>query len=223
MADDPLPGPGTPPRWRRRKEARPQEIVAAALDVFTERGFAATRLEEIAARAGISKGTLYLYFPNKEELFKAVVRSAIVPNLEMAEHLLHDFPGSSMEILARLLEGIGGRIMASKVGGIPKLMIAEAGNFPDLARFYLDEVINRGFRVVGAVIERGVARGEFRPVNVAHTVRLVIAPMLMIAVWRSSFEPVEGRPLDVRGLLAEHLDHLRRALQPDGPPRGDEA
>jgi len=213
MSDD------TPsPRWRRRKEARPQEIVDAALDVFTERGFAATKLEEIAARAGVSKGTLYLYFPNKEELFKAVVRSAIVPNLEMAEHLLHGFPGPSMEIMARLLEGIGGRIMASKAGGIPKLMIAEAGNFPDLARFYLDEVIGRGFRVIGAVLERGIARGEFRPVNVEHTVRLVIAPMLMIALWRTSFEPVDDRPLDVAGLLAEHLDHLRRALAAEKTP-----
>lgn len=215
MADDALPAP----RWRRRKEARPQEIVDAALDVFTERGFAAARLDEVAKRAGVSKGTLYLYFPNKEELFKAVVRSAIVPNLEMAERLLSDFQGSSMDIMGSLLEGIGGRIMASKVGGIPKLMIAEAGNFPDLARFYLDEVIGRGFRVVGAVLERGIARGEFRAVDVGHTVRLVIAPMLMIAIWRSSFEPVEGRPLDVPGLIAEHLDHLRRALAPDAPCR----
>lgn len=209
------------PRWRRRKEARPQEIVDAALDVFIERGFAAARLEEIAARAGVSKGTLYLYFPNKEELFKAVIRSAIVPNLEMAERLLGHFPGPSMEILRQVLEGIGGRVMATKVGGIPKLMIAEAGNFPDLARFYLDEVIGRGFRVIGAVLERGIARGEFRPVNVEHTVRLVIAPILMIALWRSSFEPVEGRPLDVPGLIAEHLDHLRRALEPRGESGGE--
>lgn len=207
--------PTQPPKWRRRKEARPQEIVDAALDVFVERGFAAARLEEIAARAGISKGTLYLYFPNKEELFKAVVRSAIVPNIERAERLLHDFPGSSMEMLARLLEGIAMRVMASRAGGIPKLMIAEAGNFPDLARFYLDEVIGRGFRLVGAVLERGIARGDFRPVDVPHTVRLVIAPLLLIALWRASFEPVEGRPLDVPGLVREHLDHLRRALAPE--------
>ena len=207
-----------PPRWRRRKEARPQEIVDAALDVFTERGFAATRLDDVAQRAGVSKGTLYLYFPNKEELFKAVVRSAIVPNLEMAEHLLADFPGPSMTILERLLHGIGARVMSSKVGGIPKLMIAEAGNFPELARFYFDEVIGRGFRVLRAVLERGIARGEFRPVDVDHTVRLIIAPMLMIALWRSSFEPVEGRPLDAPGLIAEHLDHLRRALEPGGAP-----
>ena len=213
MAED----PSQTPKWRRRKQARPQEIVDAALEVFTERGFAAARLEEIAARAGVSKGTLYLYFPNKEELFKAVVRSAIVPNLEMAERLLHDFPGPSLAILERLLEGIGARVMATRVGGIPKLMIAEAGNFPDLARFYLDEVIGRGFRVIGAVLTRGIERGEFRPVNVEHTVRLVMAPMLMIALWRSSFEPVEGRPLDTAGLVREHLDHLRRALAPEDP------
>ncbi len=206
------------PRWRRRKGERPQEIVDAALDVFAERGFAAARLDDVAKRAGISKGTLYLYFPNKEELFKAVVRSAIVPNLERAEQLLSAFPGPCIAIIEHLLEQIGGRIMATKTGGIPKLMIAEAGNFPDLARFYLDEVINRGFRILTGVLERGIAQGEFHPVNVEHTVRLIIAPLLMIALWRSSFEPVAGQPLDVPGLLAEHLDHLRRTLVREGAP-----
>ncbi|HYH19841.1 MAG TPA: TetR/AcrR family transcriptional regulator [Azospirillum sp.] len=218
MAADPSSGPpDTPsPRWRRRKEARPQEIVDAALDVFAERGFAATRLEDVAARAGVSKGTLYLYFPNKEELFKAVIRSAILPNLEMAERLLAEFPGSSLEILERLLLGIAGKVMATRIGAIPKLMIAEAGNFPELARFYYDTVISRAFRVIAAVLERGVARGEFRAMDVGHTVRLVIAPMLMVALWRTSFEPVEGRPLDVEGLMRTHLDHLRRALVSEG-------
>ncbi|HYD64361.1 TetR/AcrR family transcriptional regulator [Azospirillum sp.] len=218
MAADPSSDPSdTPlPRWRRRKEARPQEIVDAALDVFAERGFAAARLEDVAARAGVSKGTLYLYFPNKEELFKAVVRSAILPNLEMAERLLAEFPGSSMEILERLLLGIAGKVMATRVGAIPKLMIAEAGNFPELARFYYETVIARAFRVIGAVLERGVARGEFRAMDVGHTVRLVVAPMLMVALWRTSFEPVAGGPLDAEGLMRTHIDHLRRALAPEG-------
>ncbi|HEY0838045.1 MAG TPA: TetR/AcrR family transcriptional regulator [Azospirillum sp.] len=210
------PHPVPPPRWRRRKEARPQEIVDAALEVFADRGFAATRLEDVAARAGVSKGTLYLYFPNKEELFKAVIRSAIIPNLEMAERLLAEFPGPAFDILERLLSGIAGKVMATRVGAIPKLMIAEAGNFPELARFYYETVIARAFRVLAAVLERGIARGEFRAVDVGHTVRLVIAPVLMVALWRSSFEAVEGTPLDVEGLVRTHLDHLRRALAPDG-------
>lgn len=215
MTDEPPPA-ASPPKWRRRKEARPQEIVDAALEVFAERGYAAARLEDVASRAGVSKGTLYLYFPNKEELFKAVIRSAILPNLELAERLLAEFPGPSMDILERLLSGIAGKVMATRVGAIPKLMIAEAGNFPELARFYYDTVIARGFRVVGGVLERGIARGEFRPVEVAPTVRLVVAPMLMIALWRTSFEPVEGAPLDVDAMIRTHVDHLRRALAPEG-------
>ena len=206
----------TTPRWRRRKEARPQEIVDAALEVFSERGFAAARLDDVAARAGVSKGTLYLYFPNKEELFKAVVRAAIVPNIEMAERLLAESRDSSFAILEKLLAIMATRILRTKAGAIPKLIIAEAGNFPDLARFYYDEVIRRAFALLSAVLARGVESGEFRPLDIDSTVRLIVAPMLMSALWRSSFEALEGRPLDVPALLRAHLDHLRRALAPDG-------
>ena len=206
------------PRWRRRKEARPREIVDAALTVFGERGFAAARLEDVAAQAGVSKGTLYLYFPNKEELFKAVVREAILPNLDMAERLLAGALGPSFAVLETLLTLFATRILKSRAGAIPKLVIAEAGNFPDLARFYHDEVIRRAFALLAAVLERGMARGEFRPVDVDSTVRLIVAPMLMSALWRSSFEALEDRPLDVRRLVAAHLDALRRTLAPEGGP-----
>ncbi|MCW2236177.1 TetR/AcrR family transcriptional regulator [Azospirillum canadense] len=208
------------PRWRRRKQDRPQEIVDAALDVFGERGFAAARLDDVAARAGVSKGTLYLYFPNKEELFKAVVRSAIVPNLEMAERLLAGAEGPSFAVLEALLGLMASRILRTKAGAIPKLIIAEAGNFPDLARFYYEEVIRRAFALLSAVLARGVARGEFRPLDIDATVRLIVAPMLMSALWRSTFEALEGRPLDVPTLVRAHLDNLRRALAPDGKTEG---
>ena len=206
------------PRWRRRKEARHQEIVDAGLTVFGERGFAAARLEDVAARAGVSKGTLYLYFPNKEELFKAAVREAILPNLEMAERLLAGSQGPSFAVLETLLTLFAARVLKTRAGAIPKLIIAEAGNFPDLARFYHEEVIRRAFALLSAVLERGVARGEFRPVDVDSTVRLIVAPMLMSALWRCSFEALEDRPLDVSALLKAHLDALRRALAPEGGP-----
>ncbi|KAA0680964.1 TetR/AcrR family transcriptional regulator [Roseomonas genomospecies 6] len=206
------------PRWRRRKEARPREIVDAALTVFGEHGFAAARLEDVAARAGVSKGTLYLYFPNKEELFKAVVREAILPNLEMAERLLAGAQGPSFAVLETLLTLFAARVLKTRAGAIPKLIIAEAGNFPDLARFYHREVIRRAFALLAAVLERGIARGEFRPVDVDSTVRLIVAPMLMSALWRSSFEALEDRPLNVTALLNAHLDALRRALAPEGGP-----
>jgi AcrR family transcriptional regulator len=203
-------------RWRRRKEARPDEILAAALASFAERGFAATRLEDVAARAGISKGTLYLYFKGKEELFEAVVRATLVPNLERLEVLTASFEGSSARLLERLLLTIAG-VVDSRVGAIPKLVIAEAGNFPDLARFYLDEVVRRGLRLIGTILRRGIERGEFRPVDVDHTVFCVIAPMLIAALWKNSLEPHDDAPLDPQALARAHLELLLRGLEAHGP------
>ncbi|MCM8734340.1 TetR/AcrR family transcriptional regulator [Azospirillum sp. A1-3] len=216
---DPDSGPvpsGDPPRWRRRKEARPQEIVAAAMDVFAERGFAAARLEEVAARAGVSKGTLYLYFPSKDELFKAVIRAAILPNLQQAEALVAAAGGACFPVLERLLRMVARLIATTRMAVIPRLVIAEAGNFPELAAFYHREVIRRGFGVLAALLRRGIDSGEFRPVEVDPTVRLIVAPLLMSAVWRTSFDGVDGEPpLDVTALMEIHIDNLRRVLLRD--------
>ncbi|CAO3417198.1 TetR/AcrR family transcriptional regulator [Azospirillum doebereinerae] len=214
--DGDRPDPGSP-RWRRRKDARPQEIVAAAMDVFAERGFAAARLDEVAARAGVSKGTLYLYFPSKEELFKAVIRAAILPNLERAERMIAELPEPSFALLERLLALVAEVIATTRAAVIPKLVIAEAGNFPELAAFYHREVIRRGFGLLAALLQRGIDRGEFRPVNVDHTIRLIVAPLLLSAIWRTAFDRVDGTdPLDVAALVATHRDHLRRVLVADG-------
>src|SRR5580700_10894247 len=121
-------------RWRRRKDARPGEIVAASLACFAERGFAATRLEDVARRAGVTKGTLYLYFPNKEELFEAVVRQALVPNIERGEALLDEAGEPAALLLERLMRSWA-ELALSPAGAIPKIIISEAGNFPELARF----------------------------------------------------------------------------------------
>ena len=216
---DPDSGPvpsGDPPRWRRRKEARPPEIVAAAMDVFAERGFAAARLEEVASRAGVSKGTLYLYFPSKEELFKAVIRAAILPNLQQAEALVAAAGGPCFPVLERLLRMVARLIATTRMAVIPRLVIAEAGNFPELAAFYHREVIRRGFGVLAALLRRGIDSGEFRPVEVDPTVRLIVAPLLMSAVWRTSFDGVDGEPpLDVTALMEIHIDNLRRVLLRD--------
>ena len=105
----------TKPRWERRKDARPQELLEAALDLFVERGYAATRLEDVARRAGVSKGTLYLYYENKEELFKAVVRSSIVPIIGDAEVSVAEFEGHSADLLRQLVLSWWGRLGATKV------------------------------------------------------------------------------------------------------------
>ncbi|ANC92039.1 TetR/AcrR family transcriptional regulator [Azospirillum humicireducens] len=209
----PRPESESPPRWRRRKDARPQEIVAAAMDVFVERGFAAAKLEEVAARAGVSKGTLYLYFPSKDELFKAVIRSAILPNLEQAETLAAAGGGPCFPVLERLLRMVAHLVATTRAAAIPRLVMAEAGNFPDLAAFYHREVIRRAFGLLASLLRRGIAGGEFRPVTVDATVRLIVAPLLMSAVWRSSFDGLDGdAPLDVPALVETHIDNLRRVL-----------
>ena len=132
------------PRWARRKDARASELTAAALDLFVERGYAATRLDDVAARAGVSKGTVYLYFDNKAELFKAVVREGIVPLIADAEAALSHYQGPSGDLLRGLILGWWQSVGQSKLLGIPKLVISEAGNFPEIAKFYADEVISRG-------------------------------------------------------------------------------
>lgn len=207
------------PRWRRRKEARPQEILDAALAVFAEKGFAAARLEQVAARAGISKGTLYLYYDGKEALFEAVVRSAIVPRLAGAEETLRDHHGSAAELLAMLYRHLAEVVADPQVAAIPKLVIAESGNFPELARFYLREVVSRGLRLMAAVLELGQARGEFRPMKPAHATRLMIAPILFLALWRQSLGRHELVPLDGRAFLADALSLITEGLAVRGGTR----
>jgi len=128
-------------RWRRRREARPGELIAAALDLFVEKGYAATRLDEVVARAGVSKGTLYLYFSSKEELFKAVVQEGLLPILAEGERFVATFQGSSADLMCEIVLGWWELIGTKPIGGIPKLIMAEARNFPEIARFYYDEVI----------------------------------------------------------------------------------
>jgi AcrR family transcriptional regulator len=200
------------PRWRRRKEERPAEIIAAALETFAERGFAATRLDDIAERAGVTRGTLYLYFPSKEDLFKAVVRQAIVPIIARGEEIVEHSQESSAALLTKILLMIPTAVAGSPVSAIPKLMISEARNFPDLAQFYLKEVIRRGRRLLTAIVARGVERGEFRPVDMDHVFYCVVGPVLLTMLWKHSFEPYDGKRLDAQALCRAHLDVLLHGL-----------
>lgn len=199
------------PRWERRKDARPQELLAAAIDLFVERGFAATRLEDVARRAGVSKGTLYLYYTNKEELFKAVVRESIVPFLGEAEVSVAGFEGHSADLLREVILNWWRHIGQNKVSGISKLIIAEASNFPELARFYQEEVTSRGFRMISSVLERGVARNEFRTINIHQTTQVLIAPMAMLNAWKHSVGPCEQQP---HAFLDAFLDMALHGLLP---------
>jgi AcrR family transcriptional regulator len=213
----------TKPRWERRKDARPQELLDAAIDLFVERGFASTRLEDVARRAGVSKGTLYLYYENKEELFKAVVRTSIVPAIGEAELSISEFDGHSADLLRSIIHNWWRRIGATKASGIIKLVTSEAGNFPDLAKFYQEEVINRGTRMISSMLERAIARGEFRPVDVNMATQLMMAPMLMLITWKHSVAPCDRSQLDPMAFLDTFLDLTLHGLLPANSSPGQSA
>jgi AcrR family transcriptional regulator len=210
----------TKPRWERRKEARPQELLAAALDLFVERGFASTRLEDVAKRAGVSKGTLYLYFENKDELFKAVVRNTIVPVIGAAEGSIASDQCHSEALLRSVMLSWWERVGATKASGIIKLVMAESNNFPELACFYQDEVINRGTKMISSLLERAVERGEFRPMNVTVMTQVLVAPMLMLITWKHSVGPCERAELDPGSFLQTFLDMALYGLLPEPPVVG---
>ncbi len=173
-------------RRERRKDARPGELLAAALDLFVEKGFAATRVDEVARRAGVSKGTLFLYFPSKEELFKAVVRENISGRFAEWDAEIDQFVGSSHEMLHYCLHSWWERIGATKASGIPKLMMSEAHNFPELALFYQNEVMLPGTALIERILRRGIDRGEFRAMDLRYGVLMVMAPLLFLAMSKHS-------------------------------------
>ncbi|MBP7204584.1 MAG: TetR/AcrR family transcriptional regulator [Propionivibrio sp.] len=201
---------------RRRKDERPSELVAAVLDLFVERGFAATRLDDVAARAGVSKGTLYLYFESKEALFKAVIEEAIVPLLASAEDVIANDQGTSIDLLRRLLNGWWEQIGATRLAGVPKLIIAEARNFPAVAQYYHDAVIVRGRALLRTLLQRGIERGEFRPLDLETAIDVIYAPLMMLVVWRSSL-CFCAKETDPATYLKTHFDLLVQGLcQPKG-------
>ena len=171
---------------RRRKEARPSELTAAELDLFVEKGFSATRLDEVAAKAGVSKGTLYLYFDSKEALFKAVVKEGIVPILESAEQELAEYQGDSVDLLHRLIFGWWELFGGTRLAGVSKLILSESNNFPEIARYYNDRVIVRGHALLRAILQRGVDRREFELSNLEAGIDVVLAPLMMLVIWRSA-------------------------------------
>jgi AcrR family transcriptional regulator len=175
-----------PEKRERRKKARPGELLAAALGLFVEKGFAATRAEEVAQRAGVSKGTLFLYFPSKEELFKAVVREHIGGTIRDAFSELQNFPGTSAELVHHMMEQWWERYGNTKASGISKLMMSESNNFPELAVFYQQEVIIPGHQLIQKVIQRGIASGEFRNVDVEYAVFSILAPIMFLIMWKHS-------------------------------------
>jgi len=193
------------PRYQRRKEDRPQEITAAAFEVFAEKGYAAARVEEVARRAGVSKGLMYLYFRTKEELFKAVIRSIVIRRVDALLQAVEETELSSEAFMRGPLIEFMKQLPGSPVAIVIRLLLAEGHRHPDLVDYYWNNVVSKGLKAIRGFIERGVARGEFRPTAVSELPQLVLAPVMLSMIWRILFSEHE---LDTDRLMETQIDMI---------------
>lgn len=205
------------PRWRRLPGERPGQILQAALEVFGERGLSASRLDDIAKRAGLSKGTIYLYFPNKDELFREMVRHTVVSQIEIREQLMNSASGSATELLVQFMRDHWKFIRSAPFAPLFRLIHAEIQNFPDLAKFYAEEVVSRGHRLIAAIISRGIETGEFRNMDPMVAARMLAAPFAMHGLWcthRECFASVANKTDDQ--VLDELIEFFLHAIRLSG-------
>ena len=196
------------PKFRRRKADRPAEIVAAALAVFAEKGFAAAKLDEIAARAGVSKGAVYLYFETKEDVFRAVVDRAIAPNIATVRAMAAAHPGPLPDLLTGVAAHVAGVIQNSQIGGVLKMVVGEARNFPEIARVWHDDLVAQALGAMTEAVRAAQARGEVKPGDPRTFALQIIAPLLTAVLWRETFVPIGAQPFDLPALVRQHLDTL---------------
>ena len=199
------------PRYRRRKEERPAEITQAAMETFAEHGYAAARVDDVAKRAGISKGLLYLYFKTKEELFKAVIRSVVVPRIDALKTAITDSDLSAEEFLrGPFLEFIQ-KLPDSPAHIVVRLLVAEGPKHPDLTAYYYEQVVTGGMDALRQLINKGVKQGEFRKSQLDEFPQLIVAPVLVSIIWKTLFE--KHLPLDTDKLLQTHIDLILTAIK----------
>ena len=207
------------PKRERRKEARPGELVKAALDLFVEKGFAATRVDEVATRAGVCKGTLFLYFESKEDLFKAVIRENIANLFPAWNEEFKTFEGSNAEMLHYAMDLWWLNVGNTPASGIVKLVISEAQNFPEVAAFYQKEVVEPGTSLLQSILQRGVDRGEFRSMDTSKSVFSMIAPMIFLMMWKHSMGAcaASANIIDPKEFIHMHVDLLLHGMSTKSP------
>ena len=198
-------------KTRPSREARREELIEAAFALFIERGFASTRLEDVAVSAGVAKGTVVVHFPTKETLFSAVITHYVEPSVARAEAITSE-PGSASDRLRHLLYFIHGQLCDPHIGGIPKMIVSEVGNFPELARSFHERVCIRSRAAESELIRQGIASGEFRAVDPDLTARLLLDPIIMQAIWRHSLGRYDPVPVDSTVYLNSHLDIFLRGI-----------
>jgi len=190
------------------------------MQVFAEKGYAAARMEDIAARAGVTKGTIYLYFPSKEEMFKSLAREHVGETLTQAVQMAAQYQGTVRDFLTMMLTTMAEKLQRGHVAIFPKIIIGESGNFPELARFWRAEVIDKALGMMAGIIAKGIASGELRElppgVSPEYVARLCIAPIILSVIWRAVFASFDTVPFDYSKFLELHLDILLKGLSPEG-------
>jgi AcrR family transcriptional regulator len=198
------------PKYQRRKEDRPQEIAEAAFETFAEKGYAGTRIDDVARRAGVSKGLTYLYYKTKEDLFKAVVRNVVVRRVDSLIGDLESSTLSSEEFIRGPLLAFMKKVPGSPIAIVIRLLIAEGPRHPDLLDYYYDNVVARGMGAIREFIRRGVERGEFRRAALDLQPHLFFAPMMLSMIWRLIFT---NKPLDTDDLMETQIEMLLAQLK----------
>jgi AcrR family transcriptional regulator len=191
------------PRYQRRKENRPQEITEAAFDAFAEKGYSATKVADVAKRAGVSKGLMYLYFKTKEELFKAVIKSVVIRRVDRLIENVETTELSSEDFIRGPLQTFLQQLPASPVAVVIRLLISEGRKHPDLVDYYYDNVVSKGLAAISGFLARGVERGEFRQSPVTDLPHLVLAPVMLSIIWGLIFT---DRKLDTDKLIETQID-----------------
>lgn len=193
------------PRFQRRKEDRPQEITEAAFSVFADKGYASARVEEVARRAGVSKGLLYLYFKTKEELFKSVIRSVVIRRVDALLLAVEETELSSEEFIRGPLLDFMKGVPGSPVAIVIRLLIAEGQRHPDLVDYYWENVVAKGLSAISGFLQRGVRRGEFRDTAITNQPQLILAPVILSILWKILFTK---RSLDTDRLIETQIDMI---------------
>jgi AcrR family transcriptional regulator len=223
MPRSPRSTPRRRPRWRRRPDARPDEILRAALQVFGERGFAHSRLDDVARKAGVSKGTVYLYFESKDALFREVVRTIKGTVLAESEAWLDAFAGSATEALVHFIRRMWRHMGEPEQAAVSRLVQSEIRQFPELARFYAEEVTLRARRLMERVLRRGVESGEFRPAQARFAARAIPALALMLSSMHTHFAAYDPDPMTPEVMADHTVDLVLRGLLAPAAPAGTEA
>ena len=199
---------------QRRPEARPAEILAAALDLFAEKGFSATRMEDVASRAGLSKAAIYLYFKDKMALLTALVQDMASANLAVAGGIVAAHQGPVAPLLRQIMLFMAERLHETRFPDLVKVIISESRAHPDIGKLYLDAVIRQGLPMFETLLRRGMEQGEFRSADPAFAAKSLVAPVLLAAIWKTVFEPLGAETLDMEGFVAQHVDIMIRGLSP---------